>query len=158
MSQKINLSKFKKKKLSKESNLKFFFWYLIDNFIVNSFIPGSTFRVLILRFFGAKIGKNVIIKPYVKIKFPWKLKIGDNSWIGEKVWIDNLDNVSIGDNSCISQGVYMCTGNHNFRIETFDLSTREIQIGNNCWIAAKTIIKPGTIIQDKTFVKIGSII
>ena len=52
----------------------------------------------------------------------------------------------------------MCTGNHNFRIETFDLSTREIQIGNNCWIAAKTIIKPGTIIQDKTFVKIGSII
>ena len=63
MSPKINLSKFKKKKLSKESNLKFFFWYLIDNIIVNSCIPGSTFRVLILRFFGAKIGKNVIIKP-----------------------------------------------------------------------------------------------
>ena len=66
--------------------------------------------------------------------------------------------VTIGSNSCISQGVYLCTGNHNFKIETFDLSTKEIIVGNNCWIAAKSIIRPGTIIENRTFIKIGSIV
>jgi len=155
---KINLNKFKKKKLHNVHIIKFFSWYLIGNIIINSFIPGSFLKVLILKFFGANIGQNVVIKPYVKIKFPWKLKIGNNSWIGEKVWIDNLDKVTIGANSCISQGVYFCTGNHNFKIETFDLSTREIVVGNHCWVAAKSIIKPGTTIEDNTFIKIGSIV
>ena len=158
MSQKINLSKYQKKKISDVSLIKYFFWYLIENIVINSFIPGSFFKVSILRLFGAKIGKNVIIKPYVKVKFPWKLEIGNDSWIGEKVWIDNIAKVTIGNNTSISQGVYFCTGNHDFNIETFDLDAKEIKVGNNCWIAAKAIIKPGTIIEDQTFIKIGSII
>ncbi len=158
MSQKIDLSKFQQKKLHNVSIIKSIVWYLINNMVINSLIPGSAFRVFILKFFGAKIGENVVIKPYVKIKFPWNLQIGNNSWIGEKVWIDNLAKVTIGSNSCISQGVYLCTGNHNFKIETFDLSTKEIIIGDNCWIAAKSVIKPGTIIENKTFIKIGSIV
>ena len=60
-------------------------------------------KIVLLKWFGAKIGKGLVLKNDVIIKSPWNLEIGDNCWIGEKVWIDNLDWVEIGSNVCISQ-------------------------------------------------------
>jgi putative colanic acid biosynthesis acetyltransferase WcaF len=108
-----------------------------------------------LRLFGSKIGCNVIIKPFVKIKYPWKLQIGDYSWIGEEVWIDNIFNVKIGDNTCISQGVYICSANHHFGKINFELLRGEVTIGNSCWISAKCVIGPNVNISDNSFVKLG---
>ena len=59
-----------------------------------SWFPISGFKRFLLRLFGAKIGKGVVIKPCVNIKYPWKLRIGNYVWIGENVWIDNLDTVT----------------------------------------------------------------
>lgn len=71
-------------------------WYFANSAILNnSFIPFSRIKIKVLRLFGAKIGKGVVIKPSVNIKYPWNLKIGDYVWIGENVWIDNLVEVSI---------------------------------------------------------------
>ena len=89
-------------------------WLVLDALLVRSRVPGSAHRRLILRAFGALIGKRVLIKPGVRIKFPWRLEIGDDSWVGEDVWIDNLAPVQIGANCCISQGVYICTGSHDW--------------------------------------------
>lgn len=69
-------------------------------------------RCRLLAAFGAKLGRGVVIKPGVRVKFPRKLAIGDHSWIGERVWIDNLAPVEIGANCCISQGAYLCAGSH----------------------------------------------
>ena len=85
------------------------------------------FRRFLLRLFGAKIGKKVIIRPSVKVTYPWKLSIGDYSWIGEDVWIDNLEQVIIGSNVCISQGAMLLCGNHNYKKVTFDLIIGEIK-------------------------------
>src|SRR5690349_1198725 len=94
-----------------------FLWYYISLvFFRNNFFPFSSFKVTLLRLFGAEVGKGVLIKPDVSIKFPWKLKLGANIWIGEQVWIDNLAEVVIGDNVCLSQGVYLLTGNHNYKM------------------------------------------
>jgi len=67
---------------------------------------------MILRWFGAKIGQGVRIKTGVRVKFPWRLIIQDFVWIGEDAWLDNLDLITIESHCCISQGVYLCTGNH----------------------------------------------
>ena len=91
-------------------------WYFVNVlFFKSSFNPFSSLKVALLRAFGAKVGRGVVIKPSVNIKYPWKLSIGDYSWIGEEVWIDNLDQVKIGANCCISQGALLLCGSHKSR-------------------------------------------
>lgn len=154
----FNLNLYKKKNISKIEFLKIALWFLINNLIIYSFIPSSKIRVFFLKLFGAKIGRNVVIHTYTSFKYPWKLEIGNNTWIGSRVWVDNISLVKIGDNCCISQDVYFCTGNHNFKKKTFDLNSEEIIIGNNCWIAAKSIIAPGVKIKKNSIFKLNSII
>jgi len=152
----IDLAKFENKNIY--NNTKSHLWYIVNNLILNSFFPFSNIKVFILRLFGAQIGNNVIIKPYVKVKYPWNLKIGDNSWIGEEVWIDNLEEVLIDENCCISQGVYLCTGSHNFKSEKFDLIREKILIKRSSWIGAKAVICPGVTVEECSFIKAGEIV
>ena len=80
------------------SSIKRVFWYFVNElFVRNPLIPSSSFKVFLLRLFGAKIGNKVVVKPKVNIKYPWKLRIGNHCWIGESVWIDNLAEVTIED-------------------------------------------------------------
>ncbi len=136
-----------------------FLWYLVSSLLFESaFFPLSSPKRTLLRLFGAKIGRGVVIKPHVKIKYPWRLDVGGHSWIGEEVWIDNLADVRIGSNVCLSQGVYVCTGSHNHRRPTFDLITRPIIIEDETWICAKAILLPGVIIQAGAVVAAGSVV
>ena len=80
---------------------------------MNPLNPFSGLKVFLLQLFGAKVGKGVVIKPNVNIKYPWLLEIGDYTWIGERAWIDNLAQVKIGKNCCISQGAMLLCGNNN---------------------------------------------
>lgn len=148
------LSEYKEPKIYKKNIIKFILWELISVLYFNTPIPGSEIRVLILKLFGGVVGKNCIIKPNVKIKYPWKLNIGNYSWIGEKVWIDNIARVTIGNNTCISQGTYICSANHDVK-KNFQLLLQPVVIGDNCWIAAKCIVGPKSKIPDGTFLKMG---
>src|SRR5690606_23230667 len=95
-------------------------WYFTNLLFLNAgWLPSSGIRVFMLRCFGAKIGKGVIIKPFVNIKYPWLLSIGNHCWIGENVWIDNLAQVQIGNHVCVSQGAMLLTGNHNYKDPAF---------------------------------------
>jgi len=154
----MQLKKFKNKSTHNTFFLKYFLWYVISALFFNSAIPGNKIRVFLLILFGSKIGKNILIKPNVRIKYPWKLIIGEDVWIGENVWIDNISKVTIGSNTCISQGVYICSGSHDFFDEEFGLLMQEVEIGSNSWIAAKSLIGPGVKIEDGSFIKFGSIV
>ena len=123
-------------------------WIALQAVLFASWLPGSGWRVRLLRAFGASVGAGVVIKPHVSIKFPWRLEIGDHVWIGERVWIDNLDQVSIGSHSCISQGAYLCTGSHDWTDNGFALITRPINIGQGCWVGAHASIAPGSALED----------
>lgn len=133
-------------------------WYFVNFlFFNNGLIPISGIKVLLLRLFGAKIGKGVNIKPIVNIKYPWKLLVGDNVWIGEKVWIDNLALVKIGSNVCLSQGAMLLTGNHDFTKVSFDLMVGEIILEDGVWIGAKAVVCPGTTCSEHSILAVGSI-
>jgi putative colanic acid biosynthesis acetyltransferase WcaF len=121
-------------------------WFGIGSPLVSSGLPGSKWRRLLLNLFGASVGRGVVLKPHLRVKFPWRLEIGASSWIGEFVWIDNLEWVRIGHDACISQGVYFCTGNHNYRDPAFSYRLAPITVEAEAWIAAMSRIAPGVVI------------
>jgi putative colanic acid biosynthesis acetyltransferase WcaF len=118
-------------------------WYLTSTLIFQSgLMPFSNILVFLLRLFGAKIGKDVRIKPRIYIRYPWKLTVGDHSWLAD-CYIDNLDQVTIGKNVCISQQAMLLTGNHNYKAVDFDLITQPIELADGVWIGAKSLVLPG---------------
>ena len=125
-------------------------------FFRSGLIPVSSILVFILRLFGAKIGKEVRIKPYIYIHYPWKLTIGDYSWLAE-CRIENLADVFIGKNACVSQNAMLLTGNHNYKKVDFDLITKPIILGDGVWIGAKAIVCPGITAGSHSVLTVGSI-
>lgn len=121
-----------------------FLWWLMEG-IIFPLSPHNLngFRCSLLRLFGAKIGKNVVIRPSVKIYFPWKVEIGDYSWIGDQVSLYSLDTIKIGSHCVISQKCYLCTGSHDFNDIKFPLLMAPIIIGNGVWVATDCFIAQG---------------
>ena len=132
-------------------------WIVVSALSVAGPIPGSEWRSAILKLFGAKIAAGVVIKPRVRVKFPWRLEIGANSWIGEDTWIDNLAAVRIGRDACVSQGAYLGTGNHNWSSPRFDLMTAPITIEDQCWVGARTTLAPGTHMEVGAVLGMGAV-
>jgi len=133
-------------------------WYFVNIAVFKSYLfPVYGAKASILRLFGAKIGRNLVIKPCVNIKYPWKLTVGDNVWIGEEVWIDNLNHIHIGDNVCISQGAMLLTGNHNYKKTTFDLIIEKIVLKEGVWIGARSVVCPGVICNSHAILSVGSV-
>lgn len=121
-------------------------------------LPGSAWRVWLLRSFGASIGSGCRIKPGLRVKFPWRLRVGDSCWLGEDAWLDNLAPITLGDRVCISQAAYLCTGNHNFRSPRFDLRLGPITVGSDAWIAARAVLAPGTQVGPGAVVGLGAMV
>lgn len=105
-------------------------------------------RRFLLRLFSAKIGKGVIVRPTVTITYPWKVSIGDYTWIGDDVVIYSLSNICIGKHSVISQKSYLCGGGHDYKKNTFDIVAEDIVIGDEAWIATDVFVAPGVSIGD----------
>lgn len=110
------------------------------------------FRRFILRCFGAKIGKGVKIRPSAKFTYPWKVTIGDYTWVGDNVEFYSLDKIIVGSNSVISQKTYLCTGSHDIEDSKFGLITKPIVIEDYVWIGADCFIGPGVNIKEGSVV------
>lgn len=159
MNKEIDLSTFQEKLFNRWSiKLKYAIWLFISSLFFLTNIPyPNQFKVIILRFFGAKIGKNCVIKPWVKIKFPWELIMGDFVWLGEEVWIDNISKVSIANHVCISQGALLLTGNHRYDQSNFPLDSRPIVIENGVWLCAKATVCGGVTIENHAVLGLGCV-
>jgi putative colanic acid biosynthesis acetyltransferase WcaF len=124
--------------------LKQFAWYFTNIvFFKNALNVSSGLKVFLLKLFGATIGKGVVIKPSVNIKYPWKLVLGNCVWLGEEAWIDNLSEVTIGDSATISQGALILTGSHDHTKETFDFISLPVTIEEGAWIGARAVVYGG---------------
>jgi putative colanic acid biosynthesis acetyltransferase WcaF len=139
--------------------LRYLIWLILSNLFFLTNIPyPSRFKVGILRLMGARVGVSCVIKPWVKIKLPWKLRIGDHVWIGEAAWIDNISDVEIGNHVCISQNALLLTGNHDYASTSFDLMSKPINIEDGAWICANSTIVGGVSVASHSVVGIGQII
>lgn len=155
-----DLSAFSPGKFDKGAGiLKQTLWYFVNALLVRaSWNPFMGIKIVLLKMFGAKIGKGLVIKNNVCIKFPWKLTLGDNVWLGEGCWIDNLDKVTIGNNVCISQGALLLTGNHDYTSKSFDYRNAPIIVEDGAWIGAKAVVCPGVTVRSHAILTVASIV
>lgn len=140
----------------KKSKPIFILWYLFKIIFISTPFPWPSFlKTIILRSFGASIGERVLIKPNVNIHYPWNLRIKNDVWIGEYVFLLNFEMIDIGSNVCISQRAFLCTGNHNFRDISFSYKNGPIKILDGAWIGASVFISPDVSVGTDSVVSAG---
>ena len=128
-------------------------WWLVQGVLFRTspqFLYG--FRRFLLRLFGAKIGKNVIIRPTVRVTYPWKISIGDYSWIGDDVVLYSLGEIEIGAHVVISQKSYICAASHDYSEIDFPIYSKKVTIKDQCWLATDVFVAPGITIEKGTVV------
>lgn len=133
-------------------------WLVVEALVfLNPVVPVVAPKRTILRWFGASIGKRVLIKPSIHIKYPWRLVVGEDAWLGERAWIDNMENVAIGEHAVISQGAYLCTGNHDWNDPGLPLSPQPIIIEPGAWVGAFATVGPGVTIRRESVLTLGTV-
>lgn len=134
-------------------------WLVVEALVLrNPLLASYGLKRWTLRLFGARIGRNVLVKPSVAVKYPWRLSVGDNSWIGERAWLDTIADVRIGSNVCVSQGAYLCTGNHDWTDPRMGLDAREIVLEDGCWVGAFARVGPGVTVGREAVVALGAVL
>jgi len=128
-------------------------WWVVDALL---FRPSPQilygWRRLLLRMFGAQIGRGSIIRSSVRVTYPWRVSIGDHAWIGDDVTLYSLGAIEIGPHSVISQKCYVCAGDHDYGERGFAIRAKPVKIGSETWVATDVFIAPGVTIGDRTVV------
>lgn len=124
-------------------------WWLVQGSLFRySLHPMYAWRRFLLRLFGASIGKGVQVRATARFTYPWKVSIGDYSWIGDFAELYSLDDILIGKHCVVSQYAYLCTGTHDIQDECFRLQTSPIRVGDGAWIASQAFVYPGVTIGE----------
>ena len=126
-------------------------------FVTNPWQISSRLRVSVLRLFGAEIGAGVVFRQRTRVKFPWKLHIGEHSWIGEGVWFHNQDHIHVGHDVVISQETFITTGSHAHRTD-MALTTRPVHIMDGAWLTSRCIVLGGSTVGASALVTPGVVV
>ncbi len=121
-------------------------WLLVSGLVVTRWWCPVSLRVAILRAFGATIGTGCVIRHDVHVHWPWKLTVGDHTWIGEGAHLLDLEPITIGSDVCLSQQVLLCTGSHDRRSPTFEFDNAPIVVEDGAWVAARATVLRGVTI------------
>lgn len=132
-------------------------WILVEFLLVtNPLQVSSAVRVATLRVFGARVGVNVIMRPRLRVKFPWNLAVGDDCWIGEGVWIHNQGLLTIEDNVVVSQETFITTGSHDI-YNSMDLIVKPVAIRRGAWLTTRSIVLQGVEVGENSILTPGSV-
>lgn len=118
-------------------------WLLTSGLVVRRWWCPARLRAAILRAFGARLGRGVLVRHDVRVHWPWKLTVGEHSWIGEGAWILNLEPVTLGAHVVISQEVLLCTGSHDRHSPSFEFDLAPIVVGDGAWVAVRATVLRG---------------
>jgi putative colanic acid biosynthesis acetyltransferase WcaF len=112
--------------------------------------PGvfHAWRRLLLRAFGATVGKGVHIYPSCRIWAPWNLTIGDYSGMGHHVDCYCVTEVRVGDHVAISQYSYLCGATHDYTCSNMPSISKPIRIESGSWVCADVFVGPGVTIGE----------
>lgn len=144
---------------NKREAIKIRVWEVVWVLLV-CWLPKPFFRwhLLLLRLFGCKIKGRPFIAPTARIYAPWLLEIGHHSCLATRSEVYNLGPVKIGERTTIAQYAYICNGTHDMCTPVMPLLVGNIEIGNDVFIGAKSLLLPGVIIGDGAVVGAGAVV
>ncbi len=124
-------------------------WNLVW-FCLASWTPRSAYpwRCLLLRAFGAKIGRCSDVRGSARVWYPPNLEMHDNVLIAENVMCYNQAQIVLEDRSLVSQGAHLCAGSHDIDDPRFQLIAKPIKIKRKAWVAAEAFVGPGVTVGD----------
>ena len=158
MKSRRELSLFHSKKIGVFRRVNLGIWMPVWFIFFKCSMAPSVLRPLILRIFGASIGRNVLLRRGVRVHFPWNLEIADNCWIGEEVWFINHEKVTIGSDVCISQRSIICSGGHDYRSASLEYAHKPVTIKDGAWVCLDAKVLPGITIGECSVVSAGEIV
>lgn len=133
-------------------------WLVVEAiFFLNPVVTSYRLKAALLRLFGGSVGEGLVIKPGVHVKYPWRLTIGDHCWLGERAWVDNMEDVTLGSNVVLSQGSYLCTGNHDWSDPAMPLAPRPIVVEDGAWVGAFARVAPGRTLGAGSVLALGAV-
>ena len=133
-------------------------WYFTNALVfLNPLFPFRSVKPVLLRLFGAEVGRGVVVHPGVNIKFPWKLSIGDHVWIGQRAWLDNIDRLTIHSNVVISQGAMIIQGSHDYKKVDYPTLHRPVVLEEGSWVGAGAIVTLGVTLRSHSVLAAGSV-
>lgn len=155
----VDLSRFNNADFPKGAGvMKMTLWYFTNAaFFLNPFFPFRSMKPGLLRLFGARVGKGVVIHPGVNIKYPWKLTIGDHCWIGQRAWLDNIDQLTLGNNVVISQGGMIIQGSHNYKKVDYPTMSGPVILEDGSWVGAGAMVMLGVTLKSHSVLSAGSV-
>lgn len=133
-------------------------WHGISHLVFQAWWAPGRLRVFVLRAFGAQIGSGVVIRARVRVHWPWKLEVGDHSWIGEGVWLLNLEPIKVGAHVCLSQEAALITGSHDWRDPQFRYDNKPITVGDGAWVCARALILRGVRVGESVVIPAGAVV
>lgn len=104
--------------------------------------PLWTWRRMMLRGFGAKIGQGARLHPTVRITMPWHLNIGQDAAVGDHAILYALGRITIGQRATVSQYAHLCAGTHDLADPARALIKAPITIGADAWVCADAFVGP----------------
>ena len=108
--------------------------------------PAYAWRRGLLRAFGAKVGRGVLVRQSARITYPWKVILGDHSWVGDHAELYSLGTIEIGPHAVVSQRTYLCAGTHDYQRIDFPLVAKPVRIEAEAWVAADCFVAPGVTV------------
>lgn len=147
MDQIINLSKYENH-LGRKHQVIRLLWGIVWTFCAR-WLPrsmGGGWKRLLLRAFGAKMGRNSNVYSSAKVYYPANLVMGDNTCLANDVDCYNVAPVILRDNVTVSQGAYLCTASHDITDSAHPLVTKPIVIEDQAWVGARAFVGMGVTV------------
>lgn len=146
---KVDLSNYENS-LSKSNQIRRLVWDLLWTVFARPFprSMGNSWKLFLLRSFGAKVHKTAVVYSSVRIYQPWNLEMGEYACLAPEVDCYNVGKIVVGAHSTVSQKAYLCAASHNIFSKNHELIFEPIIIKSQAWIGADAFIGMGVTIGE----------